>query len=305
MQHFIRTRTVSALTVGTISLLALAGCATGADADGASGGGDGETITIGYLPGWQDAVNNAFLLEDQLEKIGYDVELESLSEVGVLYAALAQGDIDIYPSAWSDISQETYVERYGDDLEDLGTYYDDAQGNLSVPSYVEDIDSVDDLHGQADRFGGKIYTIEPGSGTATMARESLFPAHELGDEYELVTSSLVAMTAELETAIADERDIVVTLWAPYWINEAYDLKPLEDPLDSMGEAEGLHFMAHAGFSEAYPEAADLIGQIHLDDAQYNALEGTVANEFEAGEEAAAIDAWVAEHGDEFDWVVQD
>lgn len=290
-------RRAAALAVAGAATLALAGCG------GLTAGSDDETITIGYLPSWTDAVNNAFLLEDQFEKLGYTVELETLTEPGILYAALAQGDIDLYPSAWPDISQAAYREQYGDQLEDLGTYYDAAHGTLAVPGHV-DIDEVEDLKGQADRFGGKIYTIEAGSGTATMAEESLFPAYDLGDEYELVSSSLAAMLAALEDAVESEEDIVVTLWRPFWAYEAYGLKDLDDPAQGMGATEGLHFLGHEGFSERFPEAAALLGQIELDDAQYGSLENTVVNEYGAGNEAEAIDAWLAEHRAELDWVVE-
>ncbi|HJA05425.1 MAG TPA: glycine betaine ABC transporter substrate-binding protein [Candidatus Microbacterium stercoravium] len=293
-------RIVAIASLGAAACAMLAGC-TSEDAEGADG--DLGTITVGFLPSWTDAVNNAYLLEDQLEKLGYTVELESLASPAVLYTALAEGEVDIYPSAWSDISQVAYVEKYGDDLEDLGAYYDNAHGTLAVPDYV-DIDKVEDLHGQADRFGGKIYTIEPGSGTATMAEESLFPAYDLGDEYELTPSSLAAMLATLESAIENEEDIVVTLWRPFWAYDELGLKDLDDPKEGMGATEGLHFMAHKGFSDDFPEATELIQQIKLDDAQYGALENAVVNEFGDDEQPEAIDQWVADHADEFDWIIE-
>lgn len=291
------------LALGLTSSLALVGCTTGAadaqdDAQDESKG----TITVGYLPSWTDAVNNAFLLQDQLEKIGYTVEMQTLTEPGMLYTALAEGDVDIYPSAWSDISQVTYMERYGDDLEDLGTYYDSAKGTLAVPSYV-DIDTIDELKAQADRFDNTVYTIEPGSGTATMAKDNLFPAYGLDEDFTLKSSSLAAMLTVLQDAVESEEDVVVTLWRPFWGNDTFDLKALEDPKDGMGETEGLHFMGHKGFTEEFPEAAELIGQIKLDDAQYGALENMVVNEFGEGKEPEAIDAWLEEYGDQFDWVV--
>lgn len=298
-----RTRMIAATGLGALACASLVSCAgddAGANADGSKNLG---TITVGFLPSWTDAVNNAYLLEDQLEKLGYAVELEPLTVPAVLYTALAEGDVDIYPSAWSDISQASYVEEYGDRLEDLGAYYTDAHGTLAVPDYV-DIDHVEDLHGQADRFNGKIYTIEAGSGTALMAKENLFPAYDLGDEYDLTPSSLAAMLATLEDAIEDEEDIVVTLWRPFWAYEALGLKDLEDPKEGMGAAEGLHFMAHKGFSDEFPEATELIQQIKLNDAQYGALENAVVNEFDDGEEPAAIDQWVAEHADEFEWIIE-
>jgi glycine betaine/proline transport system substrate-binding protein len=300
MKNFTRT-TAGIITLGLGGALALTGCTT-AGATDASDNSKG-TITIGYLPSWTDAVNNAFLLEDQFTKLGYTVELETLTEPGMLYTALAEGDVDIYPSAWPEISQKAYMDTYADDLEDLGTYYEDAQGFLAVPEYMDDIDSVDDLKGQGDRFGGRIYTIEPGSGTATMAQDNLFPAHDLGDEYTLTSSSLAGMLTVLDDAVESQEDVVVTLWKPYWAIEAYGLKALEDPLNGMGDPEGLHFMGHKGFAEEFPEAAELLSKIRLDDAQYGSLENMVVNEFGEGQEADAIDAWLEDNGDQFDWVV--
>ena len=81
------------------------------------------------------------------------------------------------------------------------------------------------------------------------------------------------------------------------------MKDLEDPKGAMGKAEGLHFLGTKGFAAEFPEAADLIEQIKLDDEQYGALEDLVVNEYGEGKEAEAVDAWLKKYGDQFDWVV--
>ncbi|WP_065571943.1 glycine betaine ABC transporter substrate-binding protein [Microbacterium oleivorans] len=295
------------LAIGAAASLALAGCATGNQAAGGTqeGGEDSlGTITLGYLPSWTDGLSTAYLLEDQLEKAGYTVKMQELTEAGPLYAGLAQGDVDIYPSAWPELTHKSYMDKYGDKIDDLGAYYEGAKLTIAVPDYV-DIDSIDDLKANADRFGGKIYGIEPGAGLTKQTQESMLPGYGLEDSYELVTSSTAAMLTELDSAEAAKRDIVVTSWRPFWANDKYNLKDLEDPKGAMGEAEALHFLATDGFKEENPEAAKLIAGIKLDDEQYASLEDTVVNTYGEGKYAEAIDEWLKENPDAYDTIVTD
>jgi glycine betaine/proline transport system substrate-binding protein len=294
--------------LGAAATLALAGCSGdgmggtgGGSGSGSEGGGDKGTITLGFLPSWTDGLSTAYLLQDQLEKIGYTVEMKTLTEAGPLYTGLAQGDVDIYPSAWPELTHKSYMDEYGDDIEDLGAYYDNAKLTIAVPEYSE-LTSIEDLAGKGAEFGGKIIGIEPGAGL-TAQTQKMMPEYGLDGEYELVTSSTAAMLTELKSATDAEKDIVVTLWRPFWANDAFPLKDLEDPKGAMGEAEALHFLGTKGFAEEFPEAAELIEKIKLDDEQYGALEDLVVNEFGEGKEAEAVDAWLEEHGSDFDWVV--
>ncbi|MGK9222136.1 MULTISPECIES: glycine betaine ABC transporter substrate-binding protein [unclassified Microbacterium] len=298
-------RITAILALGATTALALAGCASG-DGDAAGAGeGDKGTITLGFLPAWTDGLSTAYLLQDQLEKLGYTVEMQTLTEAGPLYAGLAQGDVDIYPSAWPELTHRDYMEQYGDDIEDLGAYYDNAKLTIAVPTYMDDVNSIEDLAGQADRFDGKIYGIEPGAGLTKQTQEVMMPEYGLDADYELVTSSTAAMLTELGSAIDAQEDIAVTLWRPFWANDAYDIKDLEDPKGAMGDPEALHFLGTAGFAEEFPEAAELIAGIQLDDAEYGSLEDLVVNEFGDGKEAEAVDAWLEEHPDAFDTIVAD
>lgn len=294
LRGIVRT-TVAATSVLALSV-ALAAC--GSD-DGGSEGGDGEasgTITLGYIPSWTDGLSTAYLLEDRLEELGYDVEMETLTEPAPLYAGLAGGDVDIYPSAWSEFTHKSYMDEFGDKIEDLGAYYDNAKLTMAVPEYSE-LQSIEDLKGAASDLDGRIVGIEAGAGLTKTVQDAVIPEYDLGDDFELVTSSTPAMLAELKKATDAEEDIVVTLWRPFWANSAFPVRDLEDPKGALGESEALHFLATDGFSEEFPEAAELIKGIQLDDEQYGSLEDMVVNEYGEGKEAEAVDAWLEANPD--------
>ncbi|WP_109471661.1 glycine betaine ABC transporter substrate-binding protein [Ornithinimicrobium cavernae] len=271
--------------------------ADGGDSTAAAGGEGGAsgTITLGFIPSWTDGLSTAYLLEHLLEEQGYTVEMETLTEAAPLYTALANGDVDIYPSAWPEVTHVAYMDEYGDRIEDLGAYYDNAKLTFAVPEY-SDITSIEELPEHVDELGGQIIGIEPGAGLTRQTKESVIPEYGL-DDFTLVESSTTAMLAQLKDATDNQEPIVVTLWRPFWANSAFPVRDLEDPKGALGEAEALHFLGTKGFAEEFPEAAELIGSIKLDDEQYGALEDMVVNEYGEGKEAEAIDAWLEEYPD--------
>jgi glycine betaine/proline transport system substrate-binding protein len=291
------------LALTTVAALTLVGCASGtSDAAGDKPpGNDKGTITLGFLPGWTDGLSTAYLLQDQLEKMGYTVKMNTLTDAGPLYTGLAKGDVDIYPSAWPEVTHKSYMDKFGDKIEDLGKYYDNAKLTFAVPAYTE-IDSIEDLKGNADMFDGKIIGIEPGAGLTKQTQTKMLPEYGLTDEYDLVTSSTAAMLAELKKATDAKKDIVVTLWRPFWANSAFPVKDLKDPKGAMGQPEGLHVLGTKGFSEKNADAAAFIKKIKLTDEQYGALEGLVTSDEYKDESADAVDTWIAEYADQLDWL---
>ena len=294
-----RTRVSRAVgtTVGLAALVTtMVACGSDDGGGNAADGGDGGTITLGIIPSWTDGLSTAYLWEHVLEERGYDVKIEEINDAALLYTGVAEGDIDVYPSAWPEVTHAAYMDKYGDKLEDLGAYYEGAKLTFAVPEY-SDLTSIADLKGKADEFDGKIIGIEPGAGLTKATKESVIPTYDLGDEYQLVESSTTAMLAELKNATEAEEPIVVTLWKPFWANSAFPVKDLEDPEGALGEAETLNAIATKGFSEEFPELAGLFGNFTLDDEQYGSLEDLVVNEYGQGQEAEAVDAWIDQNPD--------
>lgn len=298
-------RIVAAVAGLTMAATALAACGSDDDADGSGGsggdGGEGGTVTLGIIGSWTDGLSTAYLWKNVLEDEGYTVEITDISDAAPLYTGLSKGDIDVYPSAWPEVTHKAYMDQYGDDLEDLGTYYDNAKLTVAVPEYT-DIDSIEELKGNADKFGGRIVGIEPGAGLTKAVKDSVMPEYGLDGEYELVTSSTTAMLTELEKATDAKEDIVVTLWRPFWANAKYPVKDLEDPKGALGDAEGLHEIATKGFGDEFPEVAEMMGNLKLDDEQYGEMEDLVVNKYGKGKEEEAIDEFLKNNPDVVDMI---
>ncbi|WP_407316978.1 glycine betaine ABC transporter substrate-binding protein [Isoptericola halotolerans] len=296
-KHLRRRQGVALVSAAALGLTLTACGSDDAGSDGADEtAAEDMTINLGYIPSWTDGLSTAYLLDNVLSEAGYTVEHEEVQEAGLLYTALAEGDVDMYPSAWPEVTHAQYMEEYGDSIEDLGTYYGNAKLTMAVPEYT-DIDSIAELADNPEMFDGTITGIEPGAGLTAAVQDNVIPTYGLDEAgYELQTSSTTAMLTELEQATENEEDILVTLWQPFWANASYPVKTLEDPEGALGEAEGLHFLGTDGFAEEHPEVADWIGQITLDDAQYGSLEDTVVNEF-PDDPAAGVEAWLEENPD--------
>lgn len=275
-----------------VAVAALALAATGC---GGSGSSDGdETVTMGVIPGWTDQTGTTYLLKNILEDNGYTVEVTELSDNAPMYTALSNGDIDILSSAWPERTHSSYMDEYGEDIEDVGIFYEGATSFLAVPEY-SDIESIDELPSHADEFGGQIVGIEPGAGLTEMTEDDVIPTYGLDSDYELVLSSTAAMLTELESATEAEEPIVVTLWKPFWANLTYPVRPLEDPENAYGEPEDLHVLAHDGFSEDSPEIAAMLENFTLTEEEFGTLENMIVNDFGEGEEEMAVAAWLEEN----------
>ena len=55
-----------------------------------------DELRIGAVPGWSDHTGIAYIYEHVLEENGYEVEVASTVDVGPAYAAVADGDLDLY-----------------------------------------------------------------------------------------------------------------------------------------------------------------------------------------------------------------
>ncbi|APH38347.1 hypothetical protein BHR79_01825 [Methanohalophilus halophilus] len=258
-----------------------------------------EPVRIGVVQ-WDDsrATGNVFL--HILDEGGHEYEIVS-ADLGGLYQATSQGDIDVLIQAWLPATQASYWDQYGDSLNKAQVVSSGAKIGLAVPDYVYDsgITTVEDLKGNASKFDGRITGIEPGAGIMVTTEKAL-EEYNL-EEYELYSSSTVGMATELQDKMDNEEWIVATLWRPHWTFARMEgLKFLEDPKGVYGGSDNLVILTRPGFEEDRPEFYQLIQNYEMDLSDIESIMIDI-DEGQSPEEAASN--WLAENPEKYDEVL--
>jgi glycine betaine/proline transport system substrate-binding protein len=290
-----RTRRTALATTALGLTVALAACSSGDPSDGDRlDNGDLSTVSIGVHTGWDEGIAVSALFSAMLEDEGYTVESQE-ADPGVVYTGLTGGDFDINFDMWLPSTHADYLEQYGEEMEQLGVWYDDAKLTVAVNEDAP-ITSLDELAEHADEFDNRIVGIEAGAGLTRITQDQAIPAYGL-EGMEFVVSSTPAMLAELKGATDAGENIAVTLWRPHWAYDEYPVRDLEDPEGAMGEAEEIHTVGRLGFSEDYPTLTKLVEAFTLTDEQLFSLENLMFNEDGGGDPTASAEAWLEENPD--------
>lgn len=288
-------RLVGTAAAGVLAMGLLAACGPGGSG---SSGGEKE-LSIPIAAGWDEDIAVSHLWKYALEQKGYTVELPQV-DIGPAFAGVAKGDFDLFFDTWLPTTHEDYWNRYQDQVEDIGVWYDKATLNIAVPEYVQ-AETIADLKGMAGTFDGTITGIDSGAGLTRVTRDEAMPTYGLQD-YELRTSSTTAMLSALQKATEAKEPIVVTLWHPHWAYSAFPIKDLADPKGAMGGAEEIHVIGREGFGEDFPELNKALKSFEIDDETLGSLENTVLQEHE--DPAAGAEAWAKENQDFVDQMTQ-
>lgn len=244
-------------------------------------------VTIAMV-NWIECIANTNLAKAVLEEKGYDVKLIN-ADVAPVFAAVAKGNADLFMEVWEPITHKPYMDKFGDQVEHIGTIYTQGVLGLVVPSYVT-INSIDELNSVKDKFDGKIIGINPGAGIMNITKNVI---KDYGLDYELVASSEAGMLASLKKAYDKKDWIVVTGWKPHTMFARYDLKILKDPKETMGKAETISIIATKGWATKNPELATFFKNFKMNDDLLGSL--MLAVEGNPGQEAEAAKKWYHEH----------
>ncbi|GAB1334663.1 hypothetical protein ACE1SV_12530 [Streptomyces sp. E-15] len=279
---------VLALVAGGIGLF---GPSAGTSEASGTNVGKGKEIRIGYIP-WDEGIASTFLWKEILQERGFEVTTTQYA-AGPLYTGLATGQLDFQTDSWLPTTHAEYWAKYGERLEDLGKWYGPTSLELTVPSYVKDVNSLADLKDHASDFSGKIIGIEPSAGMMSLLKKKVLKEYGLAGTYDVVDGSTPAMLAELKRAYGRRQPVVVTLWSPHWAYSDYGLKKLKDPEGAWGEGDGVHTLARKGFAADNPRVGRWLRDFSMTEEQLTSLEARIQKAGKGGEQDA-VRGWLRE-----------
>ncbi|GDY29673.1 glycine betaine ABC transporter substrate-binding protein [Gandjariella thermophila] len=285
---FVTSRRGRMVLAGVIAavLAVVVGCSgKSATVGGTGGDSNSKSVTLAVVQGWDEDIAASYLWKELLERKGYQVNLQQL-DIASTFTGLANNQVDAYLDAWLPSTHQSYWEKFGSKLNDVGSWYSPADLVLAVPNYVQ-INSIDELKGKAGQFDGKIVGIEPGAGEMRIARNNVLPAYGLNGEYQLAEGSTPAMLASLDSAIKENKPIVVTLWHPHLAFTKFPIKVLQDPKGAWGKPDELHSVTSQKFAQSKPDVTGWLKKFHLDDHQLGTLEQLIEQKGKGHEQDAA------------------
>ncbi|GAA0500659.1 hypothetical protein GCM10008986_29990 [Salinibacillus aidingensis] len=235
---------------------------------------------------WARETVSTHMLAELLEMVGYNVELSQV-EAGPMWSSVAEGSADFHTSAWLPATHASYWEEYQGDIVKVKQVLDKAPLALTVPSYMEDVNSIEDLKGNeelGESVDWEIVGIDPGAGIMQNTQQ-VFEEYGL-ENWNLTSSSEAAMLAALQSAIENEEPIIVPLWKPHWAFGTMDLKMLEDPQEIYGgDGDQVYTVARKGLKEDAPRAYKVMEQYN---ENYEMLEEMMPKVHKDGQDPADV-----------------
>ncbi|KZY34989.1 glycine/betaine ABC transporter substrate-binding protein [Roseovarius sp. HI0049] len=272
---------------------------------------------------WTGQHISAHILGSLFEKAGYSVEYVTAGAVPQ-FAAISQGDLHLQPETWTNNVGDIYPKAVeSGDIVVVGDLGLTPQEGWIYPPYMEEqcpgLPSYEALYDCAQAFAspdtfpkGRLITYPADWGTRS---KDVVAQIEIPFE-PVAGGSEGAMIAEIKSAVAAEKPMLMMFWQPHWLfaeNEfnwvewdAADGECQEESGQSKGNACGfeqasISKIASKDFASEYPGAAALYEAFSIDNDTQNSLmneidqkgrdlEEVVAEWVEANEETWS--AWV-------------
>lgn len=198
-------------------------------------------------------------------RLGYSAEGIQVP-ASELFKAVADGNVDGTFAPWLPLSGESFLKKYGEELENLGPNMYGCRYGLIVPKYVN-IDGIEDMKNHVREFGGRIYSIERKTFIGAMAAD-MIKQYRM-DGFSVDFGNEDTMLEALDKGYKNKQWIAITGWQPHWKFGAYELKFLKDPMEILGKEEYTGTLIRKGLAAENPELYSLIKNFKLDVAALN------------------------------------
>ncbi|MGE3830822.1 MAG: choline ABC transporter substrate-binding protein [Parvibaculaceae bacterium] len=223
--------------------------------------------------GWTDIQATTGAATVILEALGYEPEVQVLS-VPVTYQSLKNNDIDVFLGNWMP-SMAADVKPFTDDgsVETIAQNLEGAGYGLVVPTYVADagVKSLKDIGPNKDKFGGKIYGIEPGNDGNRIVLGMIENKDNGLDGFELVESSEAGMLSQAEKSMMDNEWIVFLGWTPHPVMGEMKITYLDGMGDSGFGAATVHTNVRKGYVGECPNAGKFISNLKFNLSMENKI----------------------------------
>lgn len=233
--------------------------------------------------GWTDITSTTAVASALLEALGYTPQTQLLS-IPVTYQSMKNKDIDVYLGDWQP-SMEADRKPFLEDksIEVFGPNLTGAKYTFAVPKYVAEagVKNFADLQKFADKFGRKIYGIEPGNNGNRMIVDMINKGDFGLKDWELIESSEQGMLTQVEKAINSKEWIVFLGWAPHPMNSRYQIDYLSGGDAYFGPNYGgadIYTNLRAGYAAECPNAAKFATNLRFTLEMENEIMNSILNE---------------------------
>jgi glycine betaine/proline transport system substrate-binding protein len=237
---------------------------------------EGDKIRLASVA-WTGVTIKTELAVSILKSLGYKAENVVLS-VPFAYAALSGGEVDVFLGNWMP-SMATIANKFfkNGSVVQYGVNMPGAKYTLAVPTYCAEggLRHFEDLVKFGDKLEWKIYGIEAGNDGNLIIRDMIKKNMFGLGKFKMLPSSEVAMLAEVQAKVKQNRWIVFLGWSPHSMNERGDMTYLKgSTAETFGPDDGTATVwtnVRKGFEQDQPNAARLFKNLTFDVSEMNAI----------------------------------
>ncbi|MDF5714314.1 MAG: glycine betaine ABC transporter substrate-binding protein [Rhizonema sp. NSF051] len=264
-----------------------------------------ETIVLGRIDeSFYQAT--AAVLTHVLNRLGHVVNVIDGTHTEV-YNAIGEAKVDLCVAFWLPEGHAEAWRRLRENVEELSVLFYGAHFFWAVPEYVpvEAVQSIGDL-AKPEVVVRMPKTLRGLSldATITTASQKVLKEYELDQQgYVLVPGSYADWKSSLIQAQAARNWTVIPLWQPYYFNQLYHLRPLDDPKHLLGGVNRAVLAAHRNVRKRLPtKTLEVLARMRLDITAVTDIDYSINMNGKTPEEAAEdwilsntalVNAWFA------------